>query len=364
MLRGVGENKDGVFCIKWGLGIWRRHRFYDDFIRGKRGRPLSFVSSESRALSPPPTPQNLINQVVWRGTDFGYLNIFHNNALRRVYPGDIKDKIEPEMREEDKKIVVVSALRNLVDDNVLIPRWKGVALTLVAEAEHENAIEDELLAAEPILPWVNMKFSRSLPSDSTDSNFIGLAEYGVQAMGESMTLQNLAQFKYHIDLGGGGGTTWTGTIQKVAMPGLLFHHVSPTKDYIHDYLVPWVHYIPVAGDLRDLREKYDWAEHHPHAAKLIAEQGTEFVRHLATPEGFHEMYQKSFVEPVRRIIETYEPVPSSLWSEVLQGGSSLKQVMQCTGMPNECDDASMFDLQNRGKIMRGQLNASSPFKDI
>ena len=38
MLRGVGENKDGVFGIKWGLGIWRRRRFYDDIIRGKRGR--------------------------------------------------------------------------------------------------------------------------------------------------------------------------------------------------------------------------------------------------------------------------------------------------------------------------------------
>ncbi len=301
---------------------------------------------------------------MWRGTDFGYLNNLQNNALRRVYPGDVKDKFVPEMSDEDKKIVVISALRNLLDDNVLIPRWNGVVLTLEAEAEHEDAIEGELRAAERILPWVNMKFSRSSPADRTDSNFIELAKYGVQAMGDSMTLQNLAQFKYHIDLGGGGGTTWRGTIQKVAMPGLLFHHVSPTKDYIHDYLQAWVHYIPVAGDLRDLKEKYDWAEHHPHAAKLIAEQGTEFVRHLATLEGFHEMYQKSFVEPVRRIIETYQPVPSSSWREVLRGGSGFKQVLQCSGMPNECDDASMFDLQNRGKIMRGQLNASSPFKDI
>jgi hypothetical protein len=279
-----------------------------------------------------------------------------------MWPGDIEGKIAPEMREEDKKTIVISALRNLIDENVLLPRWKGVALTL--EAEYENAIEGELLAAEPILPWVNIKFARSNPNP-TDSNFTELAKYGIQVMGERMTLQNLAQFKYHIDLGGGGGTTWTGTIQKVAMPGLLFHHVSPTKDYIHDYLIPWIHYIPVAGDLRDLRMKYDWAERHPHAAKLIAKQGTKYVQHLATPEGFDELYQKAFVEPVRQVIMTYEPVPSSSWREVLRDGSGLKQAMQCTGnTPRECDDASMSDFQNRHAILKGQSEVSASFKDI
>lgn len=47
----------------------------------------------------------------------------------------------------------------------------------------------------------------------------------------------------------------TGTVEKLAMPGLLFHHVSPTKDYIHDRLKPWKHYIPVRPDLKDLKAK-------------------------------------------------------------------------------------------------------------
>ena len=29
------------------------------------------------------------------------------------------------------------------------------------------------------------------------------------ATGESMTMLELAKYKYHIDLGGAGGTTWT-----------------------------------------------------------------------------------------------------------------------------------------------------------
>ena len=55
-----------------------------------------------------------------------------------------------------------------------------------------------------------------------------------------MSLPGLAQYKYHINPGGGGGSTWSGTIVKLAMPGLLFHHyLTPTKDYFHDWLVPW-----------------------------------------------------------------------------------------------------------------------------
>jgi hypothetical protein len=46
------------------------------------------------------------------------------------------------------------------------------------------------------------------------------------------------------------------------MPGLLFHHITPTKDYIFDQIQPWVHYVPVREDLEDLMEKLEWAETH------------------------------------------------------------------------------------------------------
>ena len=60
---------------------------------------------------------------------------------------------------------------------------------------------------------------------------------------EPMTKCEMARFKYHIDIGGNGGTTWQGTIDKLAMPGLLFHHDSGMKDHFHDELKPWVHYV-------------------------------------------------------------------------------------------------------------------------
>mmetsp|Transcript_7678 Transcript_7678/g.10016 ORF Transcript_7678/g.10016 Transcript_7678/m.10016 type:complete len:176 (+) Transcript_7678:1-528(+) len=147
----------------------------------------------------------------------------------------------------------------------------------------------------------------------------------------------LAKYKYQIDLGGGGGTTWSGTIEKLAMPGLLFHHETMTKDYIHDRIKPWKHYIPVREDLKDLKEKFDWAESHPEDAKKIADAATEFMRHLATEEGFGQMFEESFVEPLRRVIDAYQPLSTvnpemTSWKDVvgsLQG--KVLPVYECTG---------------------------------
>ena len=49
------------------------------------------------------------------------------------------------------------------------------------------------------------------------------------------------------------GTTWSGTIQKLAMPGLLFHHETEVKDYLFDLIKPYEHYVPVRRDLADLK---------------------------------------------------------------------------------------------------------------
>jgi hypothetical protein len=73
--------------------------------------------------------------------------------------------------------------------------------------------------------------------------------------------------------------------------------------------------VPVANNLCDLREKYEWAKSHPQMAKLIIEQGKEFMWHLMMLEELNEMYQKTSFEPVQWVIETYVLVSSS-WKEV------------------------------------------------
>ena len=43
-----------------------------------------------------------------------------------------------------------------------------------------------------------------------------------------VTEEQLGKYKYQIDIGGAGGTTYTGTISKLSMPGVLLHHETAT----------------------------------------------------------------------------------------------------------------------------------------
>mmetsp|Transcript_18019 Transcript_18019/g.32746 ORF Transcript_18019/g.32746 Transcript_18019/m.32746 type:complete len:583 (+) Transcript_18019:50-1798(+) len=291
---------------------------------GREGLPGALVFGEEFGLS----WENLIPQVVWRGADFGYLG--HGHHTVRSTSKELVNKVSTWERlgriphGRNKPRAAAYAMSQAYEN--LIPRWQGVFWT--AEAEFDAQYTSSTL------PWADIKFT---PFPSHPEEILKLEEYGINAVGQRIELEELAKYKYHLDIGGGGGTTWSGTIQKLAMPGLLFHHLTPTKDYIHDYMKPWRHYIPVASDLRDLKQKYKWAESHPQAAKLIASNASALMRHLGTPEGFGKMFQEVFVEPVQRIIEAYSVSdhPGRPWREVIKEMEGqygiLTPVLRCTG---------------------------------
>ena len=263
---------------------------------------------------------------MWRGTDFGYLPTLQDNPSR-LLPPDSRKIVR--RGKKDRRSGAIKALSEQYD--ALLPRWKAAVLTAQAEQEAEGTDRK---------PWADMKFSSYL--DKGKAATVGSAKYraweGVSVgVARGMGMADLARYRYHIDLGGGGGTTWTGTLDKLAMPGLLFHHVTPTKDYFHDRLRAWEHYVPVAPDLRDLRQKFDWAEGHPAQARRIAAAGADLLRQLGTPEGFGEMFREDFVEPLRRVIEAYRPVetthPGKTWREVLESLENCRvtPVIECSG---------------------------------
>lgn len=68
-----------------------------------------------------------------------------------------------------------------------------------------------------------------------------------------------------------------GTVEKLVLPGILFHHVTPTRDWFHTHLKLWEHNISVRSNLLDLRENYEWAKSHPWETQGIAEAWTAFV---------------------------------------------------------------------------------------
>ncbi|KAL7540603.1 hypothetical protein ACHAXR_010245, partial [Thalassiosira sp. AJA248-18] len=260
--------------------------------------------------------EDLIPQIVWRGTDFVFLHTMYPNMRSPTYDLDIaphyQESFPRDGSPEDDQRWAIKTLWESMGNDKLLPRWRGVLMT--SEAELEARIYQQTIGEEAKLPWVNIKFA-SINVDGLKMSAAENPEYqilhnlGIAAIGEHLNMTTQARYKYHIDLGGGGGTTWTGTIEKLALPGVLFHHVTPTKDYFHDFLVPWKHYIPIKEDLSDLREKYEWAENNPDQAKRIAEAGTEFARWIGSVEGFGKLYEETFMGPLRNVIRAYKPMP-------------------------------------------------------
>jgi len=284
--------------------------------------------------------EDLIPQVVWRGTDFSYLKLLNPEMRAPSYTTDV----EPKLKEYGRGVGgIIRALNDVYD--LLRPRWKAVLLTAQAEFE-ANAKNNnpKRKSKRKVLAWADMKFS-AVANDhvrvdiSQDENYQQWNSAGIPAYGNEMTSLELARYKYHIDIGGGGGTTWSGTIQKLAMPGLLFHHTTAAKDWYHEHLVPWVHYIPVREDLSDLREQFEWAEHHDRKARAIAKAGTEFVRRMGRPEGLDEMYRRHFLKPLQDVMNAYQPM-GEMPKELLGRGDDkllFKEVMRCSGYnKDEC----------------------------
>ena len=160
-----------------------------------------------------------------------------------------------------------------------------------------------------------------------------------------MAAEDQAKYKYLIDIAGGGGTTWTGTHSKLGLPGLLFHHITPTKDYFHSHIKPYVHYVPVSPDLSDLKEKYEWAESNPGQARTISNQATNFARYLGSPEGFERLFREDFVKPLQNIIDAYQPIstthPGKSWMDILEppGDIGMIRVLECKGVTYEAANA-------------------------
>ena len=80
----------------------------------------------------------------------------------------------------------------------------------------------------------------------------------------------------------------------------------------------WVHYIPVESDLSDLKERVEWAENNQDKAQKISAAATALAKKIGTPEGFEELFHEIFEDPLRRVIDAYQPVTKGTWQEAMR----------------------------------------------
>lgn len=83
-------------------------------------------------------------------------------------------------------------------------------------------------------------------------------------------------YKYLIDVDG-EVNAWSGLFWKLYSRSVVFKVESHYEQWYYGDLVPWVHYIPVKGDLSDLYRRFEWAFQHDEECRCIAENGRAFA---------------------------------------------------------------------------------------
>mmetsp|Transcript_6627 Transcript_6627/g.11149 ORF Transcript_6627/g.11149 Transcript_6627/m.11149 type:complete len:429 (+) Transcript_6627:380-1666(+) len=280
----------------------------EEFQPIRPGNPHGFVFGANVDLA----WEYLVPQVIWRGEDHQVFQSIVSKLIPRGVTGSD----------------AMDVLRDHIDE--LIPQYKGVVYTANAEREARETQSGKL-------PWANIKFS----NHAKDSQmYLQFRQAGIPVTREYMDNKDLAKFRYQIDLGGGNSA---GTLEKLAMPGALFHHATATKEYYFNRMKPYEHYIPIAPDLSDLWKKYIWAESEsPGTAKKISEEGTKLAASFGTPEGFESIFEEYMRTPLLRVMEAYEPSMYKPWRTIVSDhveGSSMKPIVRCTASgPYDCQN--------------------------
>lgn len=66
--------------------------------------------------------------------------------------------------------------------------------------------------------------------------------------------------------------------------------------WYHQFLQPWVHYVPVTSDLSDLYEKIKWCKTHDEECQTIAQNALEFYGKYLSKEGIFDYLQNLLVK--------------------------------------------------------------------
>jgi Glycosyl transferase family 90 len=162
--------------------------------------------------------------------------------------------------------------------------WRG--------AIHSAMIEKSRVA---LVEYSRMISNDTATTDNDNSNnsqcWLNVRAVNTRDDPHHMELYELADYRYHLDLGGLSGTAWGGLRWKLCSGLLVFKVESWANDWWYRTLEPWTHYIPIRADVSDLHEKYQWTQRNPEAAQAIAEAGRNQCLKSFGPEVAQEFYR-------------------------------------------------------------------------
>ena len=183
--------------------------------------------------------------------------------------------------------------------------------------DHVNATMEAMLKSGAMGPRMRAVVMSRLHPETLDAKFFNWGQHHRGGPRELVDVKHIeldgfAKYKYQLDLGGGGGTTWSGVLPKLSMPGVLFHHETPMKDSYFDLLKPYVHYLPLDENLKNYDTLVTWVESHPEEAKKIAETSSEWIREFRKPANLLRHNYEVLVKPLAKALDPsgkLQPVP-------------------------------------------------------
>ncbi|MCU1621239.1 MAG: hypothetical protein JWL79_84 [Frankiales bacterium] len=90
---------------------------------------------------------------------------------------------------------------------------------------------------------------------------------------EYVPLSDMQRYRYVVDIDG-NANSW-GLVARLRLGCCMLKVESPWRQWIHERMVPWEHYVPVASDLSNLSERLSFCRRNPHIATQIARAGRE-----------------------------------------------------------------------------------------
>jgi len=91
-----------------------------------------------------------------------------------------------------------------------------------------------------------------------------------------LSIPEMMKYKYLLDIDG-WSSTWDATVWKLYSGSVLLKVNSVFKQWYHDELKEWIHYVPVNNDFSDLNEKIQWCINNDEKCVEIINNARKFV---------------------------------------------------------------------------------------
>lgn len=137
--------------------------------------------------------EELQDTVIWRGADWPFLPYIERYTFEG--PTKVMEQSQKPAWKDATKSSILEELTSEERYKTFPPRWRAALMSV--QAEDGDAT-----------PWIDTRFVGGMNPEVHAK----LKQKGVNVTGDRIDAHEMSNYKYQVDLGGGGGTTWEGTL--------------------------------------------------------------------------------------------------------------------------------------------------------